>query len=232
VTSKRGHLALLGSFLLILLWSAIHPRSYFIWILEVFPAIIGAIVLIVIYPKVKLTMLVYCLIWLHALVLILGGHWTYAEMPLFNWLRDEFGLARNYYDRLGHVMQGFVPAIIAREVLLRNQVVKGKGWLFFIVTCICLAISAFYEFVEWWVAVSSGTAADDFLATQGDVWDTQWDMFMALCGAIVSQLLLARWHDRQLAALGRRYSGNPSLRHARKLLRALPVLETGAASGG
>ncbi len=201
MTSKRWHLALLGSFLLILLWSAIHPRSHFIWILEVFPAIVGAIVLIAIYPKVKLTMLLYCLIWLHALVLMLGGHWTYAEMPLFNWLRDEFGLARNYYDRLGHVMQGFVPAIIAREVLLRNQVVKGKGWLFFIVTCICLAISAFYEFVEWWVAVSSGTAADDFLATQGDVWDTQWDMFMALCGAIASQLLLARWHERQLDSL-------------------------------
>lgn len=173
-----------------------------------FPAIIGAIVLVAIYPKIKLTMLVYCLIWLHALVLILGGYWTYAEMPLFNWLRDEFGLARNYYDRLGHLMQGAVPAIIAREILLRKAVVNGRGWLFFIVTCICLAISAFYEFFEWWVAVYSGAAADDFLATQGDVWDTQWDMFMALCGAIVSQILLARWHDRQLAALGRRYSGN------------------------
>jgi putative membrane protein len=172
----------------------------------VFPAIIGAIVLVAIYPKVRLSMLVYCLIWLHALVLILGGYWTYAEMPLFNWLRDEFGLARNYYDRLGHVMQGAVPAMIAREILLRKGAVSGRGWLFFIVACICLAISAFYEFVEWWVAVSSGTAADEFLATQGDIWDTQWDMFMALCGAIASQLLLARWHDRQLAALGRRLS--------------------------
>lgn len=204
MTPKRWHLALLGTFLLILLWSVIHPKSYFIWILEVFPAIIGAIVLIAIYPKIKLTMLLYCLIWLHALVLILGGHWTYADMPLFNWLRDEFGLARNYYDRLGHVMQGLVPAIVSREVFLRNQIVKGRGWLFFIVTCVCLAISAFYEFIEWWVAVSSGTAADEFLATQGDVWDTQWDMFMALCGAVASQLLLARWHERQLAALLRR----------------------------
>ena len=204
MTSKHWHLALLGSFLLILLWSVIYPRSYFIWILEVFPAIVGAIVLVAIYPKVKLTMLLYCLIWLHALVLILGGHWTYAEMPLFNWLRDEYGLARNYYDRLGHVMQGAVPAIIAREILLRKGVVNGMGWLFFIVTCICLAVSAFYEFIEWWVAVFSGTAAEDFLATQGDIWDTQWDMFMALCGAIASQLLLARWHDRQLAAFGRR----------------------------
>ncbi len=204
MTSKHWHLALLGTFLLILLWSVIYPRSYFIWILEVFPAIVGAIVLVAIYPKVKLTMLLYCLIWLHALVLILGGHWTYAEMPLFNWLRDEYGLARNYYDRVGHLMQGAVPAIIAREILLRKGVVNGMGWLFFIVTCICLAVSAFYEFIEWWVAVFSGTAADDFLATQGDVWDTQWDMFIALCGAIASQLVLARWHDRQLAAFGRR----------------------------
>jgi putative membrane protein len=203
VTSKRWHLTLLATFLLILLWSAVGPKSYFIWILEVFPAIIGAIVLVAIYPQVRLTMLLYCLIWLHALVLILGGHWTYAEMPLFNWLRDEFGLARNYYDRLGHFMQGAVPAIIAREIFLRNRVVNGRRWLFFIVTCVCLALSAFYELIEWWVAVSSGSAADDFLATQGDVWDTQWDMFTALCGAIIAQLLLARWHERQLAGLGR-----------------------------
>jgi putative membrane protein len=202
LTPKHWHLALLGTFLLILLWSAIHPRSYFIWILEVFPAIIGALVLVAIYPKVRLTMLVYCLIWLHALVLILGGHWTYAEMPLFNWLKDEYGLARNYYDRLGHFMQGAVPAIIAREILLRNGVVNGRGWLFFIITSICLAVSALYELVEWWVAVGTGTAADAFLATQGDIWDTQWDMFLALCGAIASQLLLARRHDRQLAARG------------------------------
>jgi putative membrane protein len=204
VTTKHWHVALLGTFLVILIWSGISPKDHFIWILEVFPAIIGAIVLVAIYPKIKLTMLVYCLIWLHALVLMLGGHWTYAEMPLFNWLRDEFGLARNYYDRLGHVMQGAVPAVIAREILLRNGVVTGRRWLFFLVASVCLAISAMYELVEWWIAVGSGTAADAFLATQGDVWDTQWDMFMALCGAIASQILLARWHDRQLAVLGRR----------------------------
>jgi putative membrane protein len=204
VTTKHWHVALLGTSLAILIWSGISPKDHFIWILEVFPAIIGAIVLVAIYPKIKLTMLVYCLIWLHALVLMLGGHWTYAEMPLFNWLRDEFGLARNYYDRLGHVMQGAVPAVIAREILLRNGVVTGRRWLFFLVASVCLAISAMYELVEWWIAVGSGTAADAFLATQGDVWDTQWDMFMALCGAIASQILLARWHDRQLAVLGRR----------------------------
>jgi len=198
VTSRRWHIALLLTFALILVWSGFRPLDRFVWFLEVFPAIVGAMVLMVLYPRVKLTMLVYCLIWLHALVLMLGGHWTYAEMPLFNWLRDEFVLARNYYDRLGHVMQGAVPAMIAREILLRNSVVNGRGWLFFLVTCICLAVSALYELVEWWIAVGSGTAADAFLATQGDVWDTQWDMFMALCGAIASQLLLMGAHDRQL----------------------------------
>lgn len=204
MSTSRWHLVLFASFLAILVWSGIRPRDQFIWFLEVLPAIIGAVILIALYSKVRLTMLVYCLIWLHALVLMLGGHWTYSEMPLFNWLRDEYGLARNYYDRVGHVAQGFVPAIIAREILIRNAVVQGRRWLFFIVTCICLAVSAFYEFIEWWVALASGSAADDFLATQGDVWDTQWDMFLALCGAIAAQWLLADWHERQLSQLRRR----------------------------
>jgi putative membrane protein len=199
MTPSRWHGVLLATFLAILVWSGVRPFDQFIWFLEVVPAIIGAVVLLAIYPRVKLTMLVYCLIWLHALVLMLGGHWTYSEMPLFNWLRDEYGLARNYYDRIGHVAQGFVPAIIAREILTRNAVVQGRAWLFFIAVCIALAISALYEIIEWWVAIASGTAAEAFLATQGDVWDTQWDMFLALCGAIASQLLLARWHERQLA---------------------------------
>jgi putative membrane protein len=201
MTSKRWHVALLGTFLLILLWSGFAPKNRFVWLLEVFPAIAGAIILVALYGRIRLTMLLYCLLWLHALVLMLGGHWTYAEMPLFSWLRDEFGLARNYYDRVGHFMQGFVPAILAREILLRTQVVRGEGWLFFIVCCICLAISASYEFIEWWVAVASGSAAEDFLATQGDVWDTQWDMFIALCGAITAQLMLNRRHDAQLCAM-------------------------------
>ena len=157
--SSNWHGWLLASFLVILIWSGIKPVDRFVWFLEVVPAMVAAVVLLAIYPRVKLTMLVYCLIWLHALVLMLGGHWTYAEMPLFNLLKDEYGLARNYYDRLGHFMQGAVPAIIAREILLRNGVVNGRRWLFFIVTCICLAVSAFYEFVEWWVAVGTGTAA-------------------------------------------------------------------------
>lgn len=195
---RRWHVTLLLSFLAILLWSGYTPADRFIWFLEVAPAIIGATVLVAIYPRVRLTMLVYCLIWLHALVLILGGHWTYAEMPLFNWLRDEFDLARNYYDRVGHVFQGLVPAMIAREILIRNVVVRHHAWLYFIVCCVALSISAIYEFVEWWVALATGTAAEAFLATQGDVWDTQWDMFLALCGAMLVQPVLGAWHDRQL----------------------------------
>ena len=198
------HLYLLIAFLAILIWSGYAPKDRFIWFLEVFPVIVFAVALVAIYPKLKFTMLVYCLIWLYALVLMVGGHWTYSQMPLFSWLRDEYGLARNHYDRVGHIMQGFVPAIMVREILLRNNVVKGRAWLFFIVTCICLALSAFYEFIEWWMAIASGSAADDFLATQGDIWDTQWDMFVAFCGAIASQILLARWHDRQLASVARR----------------------------
>lgn len=199
--SRVLHVLLLVSFLGVLAWSAWRPADPFIWLLESAPAIVGLAVLAVLYRRVRLTPLVYVLIWLHAIVLCVGGHYTYAEMPLFNWLRDEFGLARNYYDRLGHVMQGFVPALIAREVLLRARVVSGRRWLFFVVTCICLALSAFYELVEWWVAVGTGEAAVAFLATQGDVWDTQWDMFLALVGAMASQLLLGSRHDVQLAAL-------------------------------
>ena len=200
-SGKRLHLALLLIGVAILAWSAWKPHDYFTWILEVFPAIIAGVVLTAIYPRFRFTSLVYVLILIHAVILIIGGHYTYAEMPLFSWLRDAFHLARNYYDRLGHVAQGFVPAIIVREILIRNAVVNGRRWLFFIVCSIALAISACYEFFEWWVAVASGSGADAFLATQGDVWDTQWDMFMALCGAIVAQLTLAGVHDRQLRAL-------------------------------
>ena len=132
---------------------------------------------------------------------MVGGHYTYAEVPVFNWLRDTFDLSRNYYDRVGHFAQGFVPAMIAREILIRNNVIKTSVWLFFIVCCICLAISACYEFIEWWVAVASGESADAFLGTQGDVWDTQWDMFLALIGAILAQILLSNRHDKQLLNL-------------------------------
>jgi putative membrane protein len=187
--------------LLVLLWSAINPHDYFTWFLEVFPAIIALPILFFSYKKFPLTPLLYVLILIHAIVLMVGGHYTYAEVPLFNWLRDTFDLSRNYYDRVGHFAQGFVPAMIAREILLRKNVMKSGAWLFFIVCSICLAISACYEFVEWWVAVSSGTAAEAFLGTQGDVWDTQWDMFLALVGAICAQLFLKDLHDKQLVNL-------------------------------
>ena len=192
------HRVLLLSFVVLAVWSGVHPRDRLTWWLEVIPAFIGLTILSFTYRKFKLTDLAYQLIWLHALVLLVGGHYTYAEMPLFNWLRDTYDLDRNYYDRVGHVFQGFVPAIVAREILLRLSPLKKGKWLFFIVVCVCLAISAAYELVEWRVAVSSGEAATAFLATQGDIWDTQWDMFMALSGAIVSLLLLSHRHDRQL----------------------------------
>lgn len=192
------HLSLFLTFLALLVWSAYQPHDWLTWFLETVPAMVGVMILLFTYPRFRLTPLLYVLIWLHAVVLLIGGHYTYAEMPLFNWLRDTYHLERNYYDRVGHVFQGFVPAIIAREILLRRSPLEPGKWLFFIVTCICLAISAFYEFIEWWVALASGEAATAFLATQGDIWDTHWDMFLALCGALAAQLLLQRIHDRQL----------------------------------
>jgi putative membrane protein len=180
------------------IWSAIHPHDYFTWFLEVFPVLIAIPLLVMTYSKFPLTNLVYGLIAVHMLILLVGGHYTYAEMPLFNWLRDYYGWDRNYYDRLGHVAQGFVPAMIAREILLRTSPLRSGKWLFFIVVCVCLAISAFYEFIEWWVALASGSDAVAFLATQGDVWDTQWDMFLAFLGAVSSQLLLTKMHMRQM----------------------------------
>ncbi|MGB2832268.1 MAG: DUF2238 domain-containing protein [Methylotenera sp.] len=198
-------ITLLALFSAVFAWSAVKPHDYFTWFLEVFPALIALPILFFSYKKFPLTHLLYSLIFLHAIILMVGGHYTYAEVPLFNWLRDTFHLDRNYYDRVGHVAQGFVPAIIAREILLRKNVVTNVenhgAWLFFLVTCVCLAISAFYEFLEWWVAVASGSDAVAFLATQGDIWDTQWDMFLALIGAVTAQLLLAKVHDQQLKRL-------------------------------
>ena len=194
---------LLVCFGAVFVWSVIRPHDYFTWFLEVFPVLIGLPLLMVTYAKFPLTNLVYGLILLHAIILLVGGHYTYAQMPLFSWLRDYYFLDRNYYDRLGHVAQGFVPAIITREILLRTSPLKPGKWLFFIVVCICLAMSAFYEFIEWWVALASGSDAVAFLATQGDVWDTQWDMFLALLGAISAQVFLAKIHDRQMVQLQR-----------------------------
>jgi putative membrane protein len=187
-----------------LAWSAIGPHDYFTWFLEVVPALIGGAILLATFRRFRFTDLVYWLIFIHAVILMIGGHYTYAEMPLFNWLRDIFHLARNYYDRLGHLAQGFVPAMIVRELLLRTSPLRPGKWLATITVSICLAISAAYELFEWSVAVATGQAADAFLGTQGDPWDTQWDMFMCLCGAILSLLLLSRLHNRQILAINGR----------------------------
>ena len=195
-----GHIWLVLT-VLVLIWSGIGPKDRFTWFLEVAPVLIALPILILSRRAFPLTSLAYGLLALHGVILMIGGHYTYAEMPLFNWLRDTYDLSRNHYDRLGHIMQGFVPAIVTREILLRTSPLKPGKWLFFLTTTVCLAISAFYEMIEWWVAVGSGDEAVAFLATQGDVWDTQWDMFLALCGALSSQLLLGRRHDRQLAEI-------------------------------
>lgn len=197
-SSKKYHIFLLSATIAVMAWSGIAPRDYFTWILEVFPGIIGIAILLSLYRKFRLSNLLYTLIAVHIMVLAVGGHYTYAEMPLFNWLRDTFGLARNYYDRLGHLMQGLVPALIAREIFLRQQVVKPGAWLNFFMVASALTVSVFYEFIEWWVAVGTGTAAEAFLGTQGDVWDTQWDMFMALLGALVAAMFFTKAHDKSL----------------------------------
>ncbi|MGE0082075.1 MAG: DUF2238 domain-containing protein [Thiohalomonadaceae bacterium] len=181
--------------------SGIGPADRLTWLLEVTPVVIALPLLVTTHGRFPLTPLLYRLIALHAAILLLGAHYTYAQVPLGFWVQDVFDLSRNHYDRLGHVAQGFIPAMIAREILIRRSPLVPGKWLFFLVVCVCLAISAFYEFIEWWVSLLAGAEGDAFLATQGDVWDTQWDMFLAMCGAIGAQLLLARVQDRQLARL-------------------------------
>ncbi len=190
----------------VLLASAIRPHDYFTWFLEVVPAVMAFVLLCLTYRNFRLTTLVYVAICIHAIVLCAGGHWTYARVPLGEWMKPLLHTTRNDYDRVGHFMQGFVPALVAREILLRLGVVKRKGWLFFIVTSICLAISACYEFFEYGVAVATGTKADDFLGAQGDPWDTQNDMLTALIGAMTAQLVLSRFHDKEIGALDVRKS--------------------------
>jgi putative membrane protein len=190
--------AWLSVFFGVLAWSAWNPHDYPTWWLEVSPALAALILLIATRRSFPLTPLAYWLILGHAVVLMVGGHYTYAEVPAGDWLRDLAGGERNNYDKLGHFVQGFVPAIIAREVLIRNRVIARRGWLGFLVVCICLAISAAYELLEWWVALFSEEAAEAFLGTQGYEWDTQSDMFLALVGATLAVVLLSRWHDRQL----------------------------------
>jgi len=185
----------------VLVWSAIAPKDYITWMLEVSPALVGLAVLAATRRSFPLTGLAYALVLAHSVILMVGGHYTYAEVPAGEWLREAFGLARNNYDKLGHLAQGFVPAILAREILQRLRVVNGTRWRDFLVVCICLAISAFYELIEWWVALLSEEAAESFLGTQGYVWDTQSDMAWALGGALAALVLLGRAHDRQIARL-------------------------------
>lgn len=193
----------LAIFFTVLFWSGINPKDQLTWFLEVFPALAAVTIMALTYNKFRLTGVAYLLILVHSIILMVGGHYTYAEVPLFDWLSDYFDLGRNNYDKVGHLAQGFIPAIIAREILLRKKVVTGgSGWLNFIVISICLAISAFYELIEWWVAELSGQAAEAFLGTQGYIWDTQSDMALALLGAILALATLARRHDKQLKTLG------------------------------
>ena len=181
-----------------LIVSAIGASDLFTWVLEVAPAIIGIAVLAATYRRFPLTNLVYVLIFIHSLILMLGGHYTYAKVPLGFWMQDAFHFSRNHYDRIGHFAQGFVPAMIAREIFVRLKVINGTRWRVVLTVTLCLAISALYELIEWRTSVMSGSAADAFLGTQGDVWDTQWDMCFALIGSISALVLLSRVHDRQL----------------------------------
>lgn len=185
-------------------WSGVGPADRLTWVLEVVPVMIAAPLLAATYRGFPLTRLAYVLIAAHAVILMIGGHYTYAEVPFGFWLQDLFHFSRNHYDRIGHFAQGFVPAILAREILLRRSPLRQGKMLFFLVVCVCLAISAAYELFEWASAVTLGQSADAFLGTQGDSWDTQWDMFLALLGTLTAQLTLAHFHDRALARMGQR----------------------------
>mgnify|MGYP001390881790 CR=1 FL=1 len=199
--SHRLHAGLLALVLAVLVWSGIAPRDRLTWAMEVAPVVIGLALLLPTYRTFRLTDLLYVLIAFHAVILMVGGKYTYAEVPPFNWLRDAWDLSRNHYDRVGHFVQGFVPTLLVRELLLRTSPLRPGRWLFTIVAFSCLGFSALYELIEWTAAVLLGSNADAFLATQGDVWDTQKDMALALVGALLGQLLLGRWHDRQLACV-------------------------------
>jgi putative membrane protein len=190
-------LGLLAIVVVVFVWSAISPHDRFTWSLEVFPVILGVPALIYVYPRFRFSPLVYTLIAIHALILMVGGKYTYAEVPFGFWIQRSFGFARNHYDRIGHFAQGFVPAMVAREIFIRRSPLRGSRWLPFVVICFCLAFSALYELIEFWTALATGEAADAFLGTQGDPWDTQWDMMLALIGAIAALVLLSGVQDRQ-----------------------------------
>ncbi len=196
------HYTLLITFFGTLLWSGIKPYGYLVWFQEVIPTMISVVILMLTYRRSPMTDISYIFIWYFALILLIGGHYTYAEMPLFNYLRDTYDLSRNHYDRFGHFFQGFTPALVAREVLLRTSPLKRGKWLFFLVTCVCLAISACYELIEWLASITQDPeAAADFVGSQGDIWDAQKDMALCLVGAILSQFMLGSLQSRQLKKL-------------------------------
>lgn len=198
---KKPIIILILLFFAGLIVSAINPHDYFTWILEVFPAILGFIVLALTYKRFQFTTLTYVMILLHCYILFIGGHYTYAEVPAFNWIRDALHQSRNNYDKLGHFTQGFVPAMITRELFIRLNVIQKKGWLPFLIVCVCTTISVLYEFLEWFVSVTSGQSGDSFLGTQGDIWDTQSDMLFAMIGAICMVIFISRWQDKALKSI-------------------------------
>lgn len=195
---NRFHIFLLVSLGAVFAWSAYQPRDYFTWFLEVFPAIIGVTIFLYTYPRFRFTNLVYVLVWIHCAILMVGGKYTYAQNPLFEYFKEIFDWHRNNYDKLGHVIQGVSPALIAREVFIRREVVSGKGWTFFLSVAVPLAFAALYEIIEWLVAAINGEKTEAFLGTQGYFWDTQTDMFACLVASIAALVLLGRWHDAQM----------------------------------
>ena|ERR1700741_4528865 len=197
----KKYIILIVFFLIGLVLSSINPHDYFTWFLEIFPAIVGLTILIVTFRKFTFSYLTYCLIVFHCYILFIGGHYTYAEVPLFDYIKEVFHQSRNNYDKVGHFTQGFVPAIIIRELFIRKNIVKRGGWLAFLTICTCLSISAAYEFLEWFVAVVSGQSSEAFLGTQGYVWDTQSDMLYATIGASCMLLLLSGIHNKQISKI-------------------------------
>ena len=182
----------------VFIWSFLNPKDLFTWFLEVLPAIIALIVLAITYKNFRLTLLVYSLILIHCIILMVGGHYTYAEVPLFDFIKDILQQERNNYDKLGHLAQGFIPAMIAREIIIRKSIITIESWRNFFIICFCLGFSAFYELIEWWVAIFTNEASNDFLGTQGYIWDTQSDMAWALFGTILALVFLRKYHDKQL----------------------------------
>jgi putative membrane protein len=198
---SRFHIVLLVSLAGVLVWSAIKPHDYFTWFLEVLPALLAVGIFAFLYYRFRFTNLVYTIVWLHCIVLMVGAKYTYAEVPLFDYFKEVFGWTRNNYDKVGHLMQGFSPALIAREVFIRQNIVNGNGWTYFMAVAVPLAFSGFYEFVEWWVAVATGDSAEAFLGTQGYQWDTQTDMFMCLVGSILSLIIFSRLQEKQITEM-------------------------------